>query len=80
MLQSVDREGRLTTTLIRYRVVRDDQVVEQKVQTMRMRLYFRDEIDAMLENAGFRQIREAGIDADAGAGRVSWMAVLTARK
>ena len=64
MPERIDRAEQLTSTLIRYRVVRDGRVVQEEVHTMKMRLYFRDEIQEMLERAGFREIKAT--DGDTG--------------
>ena len=81
MAEGIDWAERLTSTLIRYRVVCDELVVQEQVYTMKMRLYFRHEIEKMLERAGFREV--AAIDGDTGArgsAETRWMPVLVATK
>ena len=81
MKERIDRAEQVTSTLIRYRVVRDDKVVQEQVNTMMMRLYFRHEIQRMLEAAGFREI--AAIDADSGTSGPAesrWLPLLVATK
>ena len=48
MIEQIDQAEQLTSTLIRYRAVSDGRVVEEQVHTMRMRLYFRHELEKML--------------------------------
>ena len=81
MTDRIDSAEQLTSTLIRYRVVRDERVVQEEVHEMKMRLYLRGEIQNMLERAGFRQTR--AIDSDTGTGGSAgtcWKPVLVATK
>ena len=81
MTEWMDRAEQLSSTLIRYRVVRDERVVQEQVHTMKMRLYFRHEIQEMLERAGFREF--AAIDGDTGTARsveTRWTPVLMATR
>ena len=80
MPERIDQSEQLKSTLIRYRVVRDDQVILEQVHTMKMRLYFRDEIQKLLGRAGFRDA--AGIDGDAGSSgdQTRWKPVVVATK
>ena len=81
MTKRIDRAEQLTSTLIRYRVVRDERVVQEQVYTMNMRLYFRDEIKKMLKSAGFREIAAIGGNTGTGrSGETGWMPVLVAAK
>ena len=81
MPERIDRAEQLTSTLIRYRMARGGQVVDEQVHTMKMRLYFRHEIEKMLERAGFRDV--VALDGDGGTGGPSgtqWMPVIAATK
>ncbi len=81
MIEQIDQAEQLTSTLIRYRAVSDGRVVEEQVHTMRMRLYFRHELEKMLKHAGFRKITT--IDGDNGSSRSAetrWMPILVATK
>ena len=60
-------------------VVRGEQVVQEQVHTMRMRLYLKDEIQVMLKHAGFRDV--AAIEDDGGgSSETRWMPRLVAFK
>ena len=81
MSGQIDRAEHLTSTLIRYRVVHKGRVVEEQVHTMKMRLYFRHELEKMLKHAGFRKITT--IDGDNGSSQPAetrWMPILVATK
>ena len=81
MKERIDRAEQVTSTLIRYRVVRDERVVQEQVHTMKMRLYFRHEIQEMLERAGFREIAAMhGDTGTIGSGETRWTPVLVATK
>ncbi len=60
--EHIDRTKQLKTTRLRYDVVREGRIVEREEHTMRMRLYFEDEIRRLLTDAGFRDIWTSDYD------------------
>ncbi len=64
MPERIDPARQLRTESLLYEVVRDGRTIEREVHTMRMRLYFEDEIRRLLTGAGFREVWSSGYDSN----------------
>ena len=56
LVVDVDEDRQVSTTHIRFRAVRRGKVVNEETYAMRMRLFFRDEIECLLGQAGFLEV------------------------
>ena len=81
MIVGVDESHQVSTTHIRFREVRAGEVVNEETYVMKMRLFFRDEIESLLEQAGFRSVEgtpEPGTDIRMG--QPAWEPIVRATK
>ena len=60
LIEQFDRVEQIITGKARFRVLEAGQMVKEEVYPWNGRYYFRNEVMAMLENAGFSQIRVYG--------------------
>ncbi len=81
MVVSVDVGRQTSTTHIRFRAVRAGEVVREETHVMRMRLFFKDEISSLLEQAGFRSVEGiAAPGTDSQTDHRAWEPIVTAIK
>ena len=81
MVESVDEINKVTTTHVRFRVVRDGEVVEEEVHLMKMRLFSRDELGRLLEQGGFWNVEGiAALGSYSEEIRSGWEPIVTAKR
>ena len=81
MVVSVDVVRQTSTTHIRFRAVRDGECVREETYVMKMRLFFKDEIRSLLEQAGFRSVEGiAAPGTDSQTDHRAWEPIVTAIK
>lgn len=81
MVSEVDWDRRVSTTHIRFRAVRRGRVVNEETYVMRMRLFFRDEIESLLEQAGFLNVAgTAAPEANSEMHQSKWSQIIWATK
>ena len=77
----VDEDRQVSTTHIRFRAARCGKVVKEETHVMRMRLFFREEIESLLEQAGFREVTGMAVpDANGEPQRSKWESIIRATK
>ena len=77
----VDENRQVSTTHIRFRAARCGKVVNEETYVMRMRLFFREEIESLLEQAGFLEVTGiAAPDASGETQRSRWEPIIRATK